>query len=142
MSGQSPLLTSRRAVLATGVASIASLAGCSSLSFESPMLDVALENHTDTAYEIFLRVLQVDSDLSQSDAKISDERISIDSDGKIRLEDVAEVQQYVIRYYRFTESHGRVADQGHIHYYPEYDGEDDLIGFIIRPPGVLHRLGF
>lgn len=106
------------------------------------MLDVTVFNYTDTTYDIYLCVFQVDSDLSRSDARIYDERTSIEPEGKIRREDVAEAQQYIISYEVYTENSGRLTDQGHAHYYPDDDGEDDGIAFNIQPPGVLYRRNF
>lgn len=127
---------SRRALLATGGISIASVAGCSALSPESPGLELILYNHADSAYTVEISLFRVDGDLSRSDARSYSGSINVGPEGEARRTDVAEVRQYLVQY-EVYENNSRQTDSDHIHYYPADSGEADGLTFDIRPPGVM-----
>lgn len=138
MSDWPPLHTSRRAVLATGAVSIASVAGCSALSSGSATLDLTLYNHVDSPYTVEMSLYQVNDDLSRSDARAYSESIDVEPEGEARRENVTEVQQYLVRY-EVYEHNSRLTDEDHVHYYPASGGNDDWIAFDIHSPGVMTR---
>lgn len=102
------------------------------------MLELLLFNHTDSPYTVELSLLQVDRDLSRSEARVYSEPIDIEPDGEVRQEDVAETQQYLVNYEVFKDN-SKLTDEDHAHYYPDDYGGDDGIAFDIHPPGVLTR---
>ncbi|UHH25381.1 hypothetical protein [Halobacterium noricense] len=130
-------LASRRAVLAAGVASLASVAGCSALPSRSATLDVTLFNHTDSPYTVELSLFRVGKDLSRSDARADSESIDVEPQGETRREDVAVARQYVVQY-EVYENNRDPTDEDHVHFYPSDDG-DDALAFDVHAPGVLTR---
>jgi len=134
---ESSTLTSRRAVLAAGAASLASVAGCAVLPSRSAALDVTLYNHTDSPYTVELSLFRVGSDLSRSDARAYSGSIDVEAESRAHLEDLAVARQYVVRYEAY-ERNRDPTDEGHVHFYPLDDGGDAL-AFDIHAPGVLTR---
>lgn len=138
MSEWSSPLISRRAVLSTGAASIASLTGCSALSSQPSTLDLLLFNHAESPYTVELSLLRVDTGLPRSDARVYSESIDVEPETEVRREGVVERQQYLVRY-EVYENDSKLTDEDHVHYYPVDGWDDDWIGLDIHPPGVITR---
>lgn len=129
---------SRRAVLATGAVSIASIAGCSAFSAESPTLGLTLFNHDDSPYTVEMSVLRTGNDLSRSDARVFDASIHVDPAAEAQRANIAQVQRYLVRF-ELYEDNSRLTDEDHVHYYPDGGEEDEELTFDIHSPGVMTR---
>lgn len=136
MADEPSPVASRRTVLATGAVSIASVAGCSTLTSSPPMLDLAVFNQTEHPYTVALRLLRVGSDHARNEARAYASTIDIAPQGETRQTDVAEARQYLVEYDLFRNDSERT-EADHVHFYPTEGTENDTLTFDIRSPGVM-----
>ncbi|WP_049928069.1 hypothetical protein [Halopiger goleimassiliensis] len=127
-----------RRLLLGSAALVPSLACCSALSNESPMLDLAVYNQTDEPYTIALWLFRANAEATRSEARVFSSELDVDPDGELERDAIAESRPYVLRY-RLYEDNSTLTDQDHVHYYPDDAEDDGWISFDIRPPGVLVR---
>ena len=138
MVPQPSTTASRRAVLATGAASVATVAGCSALQPGTSMLGLALFNQPERPYTVELSLFEPDDEQSRSDARVYSGSIDVDPREQTHRERVAEAQRYLVQYELFRDN-SRLTDEDHIHFYPDDDGDDESLAFNIHPPGTMTR---
>lgn len=138
MTAQPSKFVTRRNMIATSTVLLASVAGCSTLTSGSSKLDLTLFNQTDILYTVEMSLFHTGSDRSRSEARVYSESIDVDPQGEAQREDVAESQQYLVKFELFREN-SRLTDEDHIHFYPTDDAEDDSLAFNIHQPGVMTR---
>ena len=131
-------VTRRTALHAICLAVLPPLSGCSLLSSQSAMLDVAVFNHSDSPYTIELSMFRNDNDSSSRGELIYDERINVEPQGEIQQENVIKDQPYLVRYSVYEEN-SRQTDEGHVHYYPEDSPGESFLALDINSTGELTR---
>lgn len=133
--------TSRRSVMAVGVCSLVSVAGCAGLASDVPMLDLLVYNQTDSRYIVTIRVYREEGDRARSEARVFQSQIEVEPQGVARREAVAESQQYLIRYDvdRIVDGDPLETDHDHAHVYPSSDSENDSVAFDIVDAGELKK---
>ena len=127
----------RRELLLGTAAVLAGGSGCSALSSRPSSLSVVFFNQDDSSYTIELDVFETDGE-SRSEARQYSGSIDVAPDGRTRVEDVAEMGSYLVRYGLY-EGNSRLTDEDHVHYYPPDDGESETLAFNIEQTGELTR---
>ena len=130
-----PSTHSRRAVIAAGICSVASVSGCSILESDPPMLDVVFINNTDSRFVITVHLL------ASEDGHSNREVIDVEPQEELRREDIAESQQYLIEYDvdKLVDGDPLQTDHDHAHFYPTDGGDDPSVAFDIVGSGTLNK---
>jgi hypothetical protein len=117
---------------------LGSVAGCSALASERPMLDLRLFNQTETPYTVELQLYDAGSDQSRSEARSYAASIDVAPEGETRRADVAEVRHSLVQYEVYGND-SRLTDEDHVHFYPSDGGGEESLVFDVRSPGELTR---
>ncbi|WP_435095080.1 hypothetical protein [Halorubrum sp. N11] len=131
----------RRGVLLGTTTVFGGLAGCSGLSSVSATVDLDIFNHTESPYTVEFALFESGGDSSRSDARVYDESIDVEPQGRAERENIAEARPYLLRYAVY-EDNSKQTDQDHIHYYPPEKPENtdvDTLAFDIDSAGIVTR---
>ena len=132
---------SRRAVIAAGICSIASVSGCSLLESDPPLLDIVFFNNTDSRFVITVSLLASGNGRSNGEVRTFSESIEIEPQEEVRREDIAESQQYLIEYDvdKIVDGDPLQTDHDHSHFYPTDGGDNPSVAFDIVGSGSLNK---
>ena len=128
----------RAALRVCGPLLLGTVAGCSALASERPLLDLRLFNQTETPYTVELQLFDAGSDQSRSEARSYAASIDVPPQGEARRTDVAEARHSLVQYEVYRND-SRLTDEDHVHYYPSDGGGEEGLVFDIRSPGELTR---
>lgn len=136
-----PSAHSRRAVIAAGVCSVASVAGCSMLESARPMLDIVFINNTDNRFVITVHLFASGDEQPDGAVRTFSAPIEIESQEQIRREEIAESQQYLIEYDvdKIVDGDPLQTDHDHAHFYPAAGGDNPSVAFDIVGSGTLNK---
>jgi hypothetical protein len=105
------------------------------LKSDPPMLDIVFFNYTDSRFEITIHLL------ASGDGHSNGEIIEIEPREEVRREDIAESQQYLIRYDvdKIVNGDPLQTDHDHVHFYPTESGDNPGVAFDIVGSGTLNK---
>ena len=136
-----PSTHSRRAVMAAGLCSVASVPGCSILESDPSMLDIVFINNTDSGFTITVHLLASGDGNSNGEGRAFSASIDIEPQEELRREEIAESQQYLIEYDvdKIVDGDPLQTDHDHAHFYPTDGGDNPSVAFDIVGSGTLNK---
>lgn len=139
--GKKPSTHSRRSVIAAGICSVASVAGCSRLEANPSMLDIVFINNTDSRFVITVHLFPSEEGNPNGIGESFSDPVTVEPQEEVRRKDIAERQQYLIEYDvdKIVDGDPLQTDHGHAHFYPTEGGENPSIAFDIVDSGVLNK---
>lgn len=136
-----PSTHSRRAVIAAGICTVASVPGCTLLASDPPMLDIVFINNTDNRFVITVHLLASGDGHSNEEGRTFSASIEIEPQEELRREDIATSQQYLLEYDvdKIVNGDPLQTDHGHAHFRPTDGGDNPSIAFDIVGSGILNK---